>query len=866
MSVLESEKRPLENRVWYNYAGQPYQNELGTSSQPSLSARVLDDGTTQLRSFLYDSVGNITNSVDPLGRSTSYVYSTNLVDLLEIHQTTGINNDLLAKFTYNTVHRPVTVTDASGQSTTNTYNGRGQLLTTVDPLGETNAFNYNANGYLLTVVGPLPGTNDTVSFSYDSVGRVHTVTGVDGYTLNYSYDNFDRVTNVTYPDGTFEALTYSNLDLVVSQDRLGRQTVYTYDALRQRIAVQDPLNRVTRFEYCGCGAMSGLIDPMGRRTSWEYDVEGRKVAKQYADGSRVLYSYENTTSRLHSRFDEKGQETDYQYYIDNDLESVNYPNATVSTPTVTYTYDPNYNRVLTMQDGIGTTTYSYNPITAPPALGAGRLASVSGPLPSSTVTYQYDQLERVVNRAINGVPQAVTYDVLWRPNVVTNALGAFQYSYVGGTARLASEAYPNGQTNLYTYYNNLGDDRLQQIQHLYPNGTFLSGFGYAYNPVGDITAWSNRWDTIPTRVWLPSYDAADQLTNVASTGGTSTVTNYMYAYNPAGNRLLGTTNGVQSTFSYNALNQLLSGSTGSTNAPTYQWDAENRLTAINQGVNSSEFNYDGLGRRVEIVEKTNGVVQTANYYLWCGTSICEQRDSTGSNVLRRLFPQGEVLVGGIITNYFYTRDHLGSVREALNSSGLLMTRYDYDPYGQRSVLQQNYQTIFGFTGDFVHQKSGLYLTWFRALDGTSGRWLSRDPLGESVNVNLYSYVGNNPVRYTDWFGLCDTGNENGTGNGNDNGNGNGDYSTPASQVPPGPSDVVGAAAGGLADIAGDVAEDLGEFLGYAGTFFGAFQAANDNLNNIQNAFSQSKPSLSQQMQNEKQREISWSRQDMSKVN
>ena len=285
----------------------------------------------------------------------------------------------------------------------------------------------------------------------------------------------------------------------------------------------------------------------------------------------------------------------------------------------------------------------------------------------------------------------------------------------------------------------------------------LSAFGYAYNAVGRITAWTNQWDTLPTGVWLPGYDAVDQLTNVACLGGFSPVTNYAYAYDPAGNRILAQSNGVLNQFNYTALNQLSASVPAQANSATYEWDAENRLTAINQGANRSEFSYDGLGRRVGIVEKTNGVVQSSNNYLWCGMQICEVRDASGATVLRRLFPRGEFLVGASgSTNYFYTRDHLSSVREAVGANGQLATRYSYDPYGQKSTIQQGFQTTFGFTGDFVHQRSGLYLTWFRPLDSTSGRWLSRDPLGERINVNLYSYVGGNPLRHTDQFGLCDT--------------------------------------------------------------------------------------------------------------
>ncbi|MGA3265516.1 MAG: RHS repeat-associated core domain-containing protein [Verrucomicrobiota bacterium] len=755
--VLESVKPALENRTWYNYPGQGPDNAdaaiVGSSDHPSVIGRVLDDGSTQLRQFSYNALGNITNSIDPVGRSMTYVYSTNLVDLIQVRQTTGASNDLLGNIQYNTAHRPVAIYDASGQLTTNTYNVRGQILSITDAEGETTTFAYDSNGYLVSITGPLQSANDVISFNYDNVGRIRTITNVDGYTLTYSYDNMDRITNITHPDGTFEAFTYSNLDLLVSQDRLGRQTISTFDSLRRRIAVQDPLGRVTRFEYCGCGLLDAIIDAMGQETSWAHDIEGRLTSKRYADGSTVIYNYENTTSRLKSVVDERNQYKAFSYNQDDTVSSISYPNAVVPTPTVSFTYDPNYKRLTAMQDGIGTTIYSYNPVTIPPSIGAVQLASVTGPLPNSTTTYQYDQLARETNRTINGVSQVVTFDVLGRPVNVTNALGSFQCSFVDATPRLASTIYPNGQEDLYSYYNILGDRRLQQIQHLKPGAALLSSHSYAYNAIGQITAWTNQWDTIPVQIWFPTYDAADQLTNVVSSGGPSVVTNYFYAYDRSGNRLVAYTNGQGSTYAYNSLNQLIDIASNSTGNISYQWDAENRLTAVNNGSNRSEFSYDGLGRRVGIVEKTNGVVQTSNYYLWCGPHICEIRDASGANVLRRLFPQGEALVGTTgNTNYFYTRDHLGSVREAVGANGLLATRYNYDPYGHKSLIQENLQTTFGFTGDFVHQKSGLYLTLFRALDSTSGRWLARDPKGEALNPNLYLYVNNNPINGIDKLG------------------------------------------------------------------------------------------------------------------
>jgi RHS repeat-associated protein len=52
-----------------------------------------------------------------------------------------------------------------------------------------------------------------------------------------------------------------------------------------------------------------------------------------------------------------------------------------------------------------------------------------------------------------------------------------------------------------------------------------------------------------------------------------------------------------------------------------------------------------------------------------------------------------------------------------------------------------------------HAQSGLYLTKYRFYDPQTGRWLSRDPIGEAGGINLYGYVGGNPVSWFDFHGL-----------------------------------------------------------------------------------------------------------------
>ena len=61
---------------------------------------------------------------------------------------------------------------------------------------------------------------------------------------------------------------------------------------------------------------------------------------------------------------------------------------------------------------------------------------------------------------------------------------------------------------------------------------------------------------------------------------------------------------------------------------------------------------------------------------------------------------------------------------------------------------------WGYAGLWHHQASGLDLATYRAYDAANKRWISRDPLGEGVDYNLYRYCGNSPINGTDSEGLA----------------------------------------------------------------------------------------------------------------
>lgn len=576
--VVESEKRPLENRVWYTYANQTQGAQfVGTSATPTAVARVLDGGTTQVYRYEYNSKGKKIKEIDPLGRELVYVYGTGStpdedqpngtgIDLLQVKQKNGGSYDVLGSYTYNAQHLPLTSTDAAGKTTTSTYNTQGQLLTVETPAragiseNRTTTLAYDTNGYIQSVSGPATGA--TTAFTYDSYGRARTTTDSEGYVLTYDYDALDRPTKVTYPDTTYEEAVYNKLDAEKHRDRLGRWSHSFHDALRRPVATRDRAGRTTTMQWCSCGSMDKLVDANNNTTTWERDLQGRVTKEIRADNSAREYTYEATTSRLKKVKDAKAQEIQYSYLLDSRLQQVSYPTAQIATPTVSFTYDAAFPRLATMADGTGSTSFAYHPIGTTPPLGAGRLATVDGPYTNDTNSYAYDELGRVVSRTLNSVSSTWSYDAVGRLSSQGDPIGTFSFAYVGTTGRLQRLMYPNGQISSYTYSPNSGDQRLQEIHHkTSASGTTLSRFTYAYDAVGNIQTWTQQYGTAAANSYDFGYDPADQLT--AATYRTTDPTpavlkRYAYAYDPGGNRTTEQVDDSPIASAYNNMNRLVS--------------------------------------------------------------------------------------------------------------------------------------------------------------------------------------------------------------------------------------------------------------------------------------------------------------------
>jgi len=423
-------------------------------------------------------------------------------------------------------------------------------------------------------------------------------------------------------------------------------------------------------------------------------------------------------------------------------------------------------RVTNVTNALGSFGYGYVDTTA-------RLSSVTYPSGTGLVTdYSYfgntgDQRLETISNLKSGA------------NVSTFG---YTYNAVGTIASWSQQTDTNTAT-LYTLGYDNADQLISATNTVSGTNTVVNSNNYAYDSAGNRLA-----ETTLSGTTAGQFNNLNQLTAIGSTTNQAVVGNTSAAIASA------TVNAVPATVS-NATNfsatvplpagtnilsvvsqnsggvtqlQQFSTVTGGT-APTsltydangntltdekgnaYTWDALNRLISITYpGGASTDFAYDGLSRRVSIIEKnSSGAVTSTKNYLWIGSEIAEERDAS-NNVTKRFFPQGEQQSG---TNYYYTRDQVGSVREMLNSSGTIVARYSYDPYGRTTLVSGTNISTKQYAGYYYHAASGLNLTEYRAYDANTGRWLSRDPIEEIGGINLYDYVGDEPINRIDPNGL-----------------------------------------------------------------------------------------------------------------
>ncbi len=243
-------------------------------------------------------------------------------------------------------------------------------------------------------------------------------------------------------------------------------------------------------------------------------------------------------------------------------------------------------------------------------------------------------------------------------------------------------------------------------------------------------------------------------------------TNTTYTTNDV-NQLLSTL-APDRTFVYDLDGNMTQGYTKDGYVFTASYDAENRMTSMQYTDSSSvlhrqEFAYSGDG--LVAIERTyeNGTLVSDIRIMRDGMLPILDKDGSTNATLRQ-YTWGLNLGGGIGgllhlysasagQNYAYLYDGKGNVEAMLDNSESVVAAYRYDPFGKLLAKTGSLEQPFGFSTKRYNAPVGMVQYEARNYFPPIGRWDSRDPLGEAGGLNLYAFVGNNPVNWVDPWGL-----------------------------------------------------------------------------------------------------------------
>ena len=707
-------------------------NALGHQETPQFDTRF--GGVTSLTgpnglvtTWAYDGFGRKINETRADGTQSSWTYALCACSPLEYHVTLAATGQPTRRTHFDILNREV-------ESQVQAFDGVSWVAKETE---------YDALGRVARVSRPyIPGTPQWTAFAYDILGRP---------------------TSETAPDGTVTTTAYSGLTVTVTNP-LGQTRTTLKNSQGQTARVTDALGAQTNYAYDHFGNLTQVTDPASNRILAAYDLRGRRTALDDPDTGITYFTF-NVLGEMTARSDAKGQLTTFAYdKLGRMVERIE-PDLTSN-----WTYDTAANgigkpAVATASNGT-MRQHLYDALGRP----AATLLTVDDPIPYRFDTF-YDAAGRV---------DEIAYPSGFGVEHVYTAAGYLQEvrdRLSGALYWRADARNAEGQLTLATYGNGVAT-----TQAFHPQNGRLTGITagpggavqaliFSYDALGNLT---QRVENGLSESF--TYDALNRLTGSTVAGGPVKT----YAYDSIGNLTFKSDVG---TYSYPlpgaSRPHAVSATVGAVNA-SYAYDANGNLTAgggrtvtwtsydlpaqITRGVASVVFTHDvdhqrvrqtvGLAATVYLNDPSSGVRAEK----LTGGAATEWRDyimAGGENIAIR-----HQVGAGAFTRYLH-KDHLGSVRAITDDAGVVSERLAYDSWGKRRNLDgtdDNSELVTslidrGYTGHEHLEEVGLIHMNGRVYDPRLARFMSADPILQSLfdtqGLNRFTYVGNNPLAFTD---------------------------------------------------------------------------------------------------------------------